>query len=200
MTIDPSQIPPHVVYAHLVRAVTPRPIGWVSTISAGGEANLAPYSFFNALSANPAAVMFSATTDRNGKFKDSLLNVREVDEFVCNIVSYELAERMNRTSATLGRGEDEFAFAGLTPAPSERVRPPRCAEAKVHFECRVHQIVPLGEGPLSSHVVIGRVLLMHVADEVLTEGMIDPHKLETVGRMGGSGYCRTREQFSMDRP
>lgn len=199
MTIDPAETPPHVVYQHLVRAVTPRPIGWVSTISGEGKPNLAPYSFFNALSSNPASVMFSATTDRQGNLKDSLLNVREVDEFVCNIVTCDLVQQMNQTAATLPRGETEFHFAGLTPEPSERVRPPRCAEAKVHLECQVHQIVPLGDGPLSSHVVIGRILLMHVADEVMSGGLIDPHKLETVGRMGGSDYCRTREQFSMER-
>ena len=200
MQFDPADIPPHVFYQHLVRAVTPRPIGWVSTISADGRVNLAPYSFFNAVGANPPTVIFSATTDRHGKFKDSLLNVREVPQFVCNIVGAHVAERMNRTAATLPRGTNELELAGLTPDPSVHVRPPRVAEAKVHMECEVSHIVPLGEGPMSSHVVFGRILLMHVAEDVLTDGFVDAAKLDSIGRLGGNDYCSTRDRFTMERP
>ena len=178
----------------------PRPIGWVSTVSADGRANLAPYSFFNAVCASPPTVMFSSTAGRDGGAKDSLRNVREVGEFVCNIVSFDVAERMNRTSASLPRGESEFAFAGLTPAPSQVVRPPRCAEALVQMECVVSHVLALGEGPMSATVVFGRIVRMHVGDSVLSGGQIDPAKLDAVGRMGGDGYCRTRERFDLERP
>ena len=200
MTVDPADLAPKDFYQHLVRAVVPRPIGWVSTVSADGRANLAPYSFFNAVCANPPTVMFSSTADRDGNAKDSLRNVREVGEFVCNIVSFGVAERMNKTSASLPRGESEFAFAGLTPVASTIVRPPRVAEALVQLECAVSHVVPLGEGPMSAHVVFGRIVRMHADDAVLSGGQIDPAKLDAIGRMGGDSYCRTRERFEMDRP
>ena len=200
MTLDPADLAPKDFYQHLVRAVVPRPIGWVSTVSGDGRVNLAPYSFFNAVCANPPTVMFSSTAGRDGEAKDSLRNVREVGEFVCNVVGFEAAERMNRTSASLPRGESEFGFAGLTPVPSQIVRPPRCAEARVQMECVVSQIVPLGEGPLSAQIVFGRIVLLHADDAVLTDGQIDPAKLDAIGRMGGDAYCRTRERFELERP
>ena len=200
MTLDPADLSPRDFYQHLVRAVVPRPIGWVSTISGDGRVNLAPYSFFNAVCANPPTVMFSSTAGRDGEAKDSLRNVREVGEFVCNVVGFEAAERMNRTSASLPRGRSEFEFAGLTPVASHVVRPPRCAEARVQMECVVSRVVAVGEGPMSAHVVFGRIVRLHADDGVLTDGQIDPAKLDAVGRMGGEGYCRTGERFEIERP
>ena len=202
MLIDPDRMPPHHFYQHLSRAVIPRPIGWVSTVSADGRVNLAPYSFFNAVSSNPPCVIFASTADRHGEQKDSLRNVEEIGEFVCNIVSHDVAEKMNQTSASLPRGRSEFDFAGLTPTPSDRVRPPRCQEARVHLECVVTQIVPIGDGPLSAKVVIGRVVLMNVDDAVLDgERMIDPDLLDPVGRLGGDAYTRVKAgRFEMQRP
>ncbi|MFN4241634.1 MAG: flavin reductase family protein [Tepidisphaerales bacterium] len=201
MTIDPRDVQPAEAYRMLTSAVTPRPIGWVSTVSPRGVANLAPYSFFNAVGANPPAVMFSPTNRRDGSPKDSLLNARSTRQFVVNIVSDALAERMNATSRELPYEVSEFEAVGLTPVPSVRVRPPRVAEAAVHIECEVMHIVPVGEGPLAGNIVIGRVLLLHVADDLLgPDGLIDPGKLDAVGRMGGSWYSRTRDRFELHRP
>jgi flavin reductase (DIM6/NTAB) family NADH-FMN oxidoreductase RutF len=202
MLIDPDSTPAAEVYRLLTACVTPRPIAWVSTVSPAGVPNLAPFSFFNAIGANPPAVMFSPVNRPDGTPKDTLRNVRATGEFVVNIVSAAVAHPMNATSAELPYEQSEFAAAaGLTPAPSQRVRPPRVAEAHVHLECVLHQIVPVGDGPLSANVVIGRVVLIHAHDGVLdAAGRIDPGKLDTIGRMGGSLYARTRDRFEMVRP
>ena len=200
MLLDPADLSPQDFYQFITRAVIPRPIGWVSTLSADGRANVAPYSFFNLVAANPPTVIFSSTAGRDGTQKDSFRNVEQVPEFVCNIVSFDAAEKMNQTSASLPHGASEFDFAGLTPAASERVRPPRVAEARVHLECVVTQVVPVGQGPMSAQVVFGRIVLMHVDDALMTDGRIDPAKLDAVGRLGGNGYCRTGDRFELERP
>lgn len=201
MKLDPATVDPVQAYRLLTAAVTPRPIGWVSTVSPRGVPNLAPYSFFNAVGANPPAVIFSPTNRRDGSKKDSLLNSQATGEFVVNIVSHPVVELMNATSRELPYEVSEFEAAGLTPIASERVRPPRVAEAKVHLECEVLQIVPVGSGPLAGNLVIGKVVLMHVADDVLdASGLIDPARLDTVGRMGAAWYSRTRDRFELHRP
>lgn len=201
MTIDPEKVGPVEAYRVLTACVTPRPIGWISTVSPRGVPNLAPYSFFNAVGANPPAVMFSPTNRRDGSRKDSLVNAEATGEFVVNIVSGGVVGAMNETSRELGYEESEFAVAALTAVPSEVVRPPRVAEAKVHLECVVMRIVAVGEGAMAGNVVIGRVVRMHVAREVLDGyGQVDPGLLDAVGRMGGATYCRTRERFDLPRP
>jgi flavin reductase (DIM6/NTAB) family NADH-FMN oxidoreductase RutF len=185
----------------MISCITPRPIAWVSTVSPHGVTNLAPFSFFNGLGANPPAVMFSPVNRRDGSRKDTVLNVEATRQFVVNIVSAAVADRMNCTSAEYPYEVSEFERCGLTPVASVKVRPPRVAESLVQMECVLHEIVRVGEGPLAANVIIGRIVLLHAADSVLNEaGEIDPDRLDTIGRMGGNLYGRTRDRFAMDRP
>jgi flavin reductase (DIM6/NTAB) family NADH-FMN oxidoreductase RutF len=201
MILDFSQLPPRDAYSWMINAITPRPIAWVSTISADGITNLAPFSFFQGVCANPPTLIFCGANDRTGKKKDSVINVGQVPEFVVNIVPYSLREPMNLTSAPLPHGESEFEKFNIATAPSKAVRPPRVAEAPIAFECKLERIVELGGGPLGSNVVFGTIFFMHVSDSVLNgEGLIDPVKLDTIGRMGGDFYTRTTELFSVKRP
>ena len=201
MTLDFENLAPRDAYAWMSNTITPRPIAWVSSISADGKTNLAPFSYFQAICSNPPTLLFTGTIDRNGKSKDSVINVRAVPEFVVNLVSYELAGPMNLTAASLPHGESEFEAFGIASAPSLKVKPLRVAAAPVSFECRVDRIIDLGEGPSGANVVFGRVVQMHVADSVLgADGMVDPHKLDTIGRFGGNYYTRTQELFTIPRP
>lgn len=201
MIIDPSTLAPHEFYKHLACSITPRPIAWVSTISPGSVTNLAPFSFFNGVGANPPSVVFSPVNNRQGDPKDTLINVQATGEFVVNLVSQDLAKCMNETAYEYGYEVSEFAKAGLTEVASERVGPPRVDESPVSMECRVIQIVPVGEGPLAANLVIGEVLLMHLNDGIMdANGCIDPAKIDTVGRLGTSDYCTTRDRFAMPRP
>jgi flavin reductase (DIM6/NTAB) family NADH-FMN oxidoreductase RutF len=138
---------------------------------------------------------------RDGIRKDTVRNIEQVPEFVVNLVSFALAEKMNATSAMLPYGESEFETFGIAAAPSERVRPPRVAAAPVSFECTLDRFVQVGEGPLAANVVFGRIQLAHVADAVLGEnGKPDPSKLDLIGRMGGETFTRTQERFDLKRP
>jgi flavin reductase (DIM6/NTAB) family NADH-FMN oxidoreductase RutF len=200
MDFDPSALAPGDAYRVMIGLITPRPIGWVSTMSPNGVSNLAPFSFFNGVGAQPPTVMFSAVNRRDGSKKDTLLNVEANGEFVLNIASYELRDAVNSSGDDLPYEQSEFERCGLTAVPSARVRPPRVKEAKAHLECVVHQIVVVGDGPLAASVVIGRVVLMQVDDAVLDEkGRVDPVKLDTIGRMGGDGYARTTDLFVMPK-
>jgi flavin reductase (DIM6/NTAB) family NADH-FMN oxidoreductase RutF len=201
MRIDCSTANVVDVYQALVGAVTPRPIAWVSTLSPAGVVNLAPFSFFNAFGANPPIVVFSPTLRRDGSKKDTLRNLEAVPEFVIHAATASLAERVNLTSQEIPASDSEVSLAGLTTIPSEKVRPPRIAESPVSLECVVRQIVPCGTGPIAANLVIGEVLLMHIADFVLDErGRIDPRKLQTVARLGGDYWCRTGDLFEQKRP
>src|SRR5262245_1524001 len=157
MTIDVSSADFVKVYQALVGVVTPRPIAWVTTIDARGRVNLAPFSFFNAFGANPPVVVFSPTLRRDGSKKDTLLNLEVIPEFVLNAAVEDLAEPMNASSKELPTGESEAEFAGLELQPSVKVRPPRVAASPVHMECRVRQILPIGDGPIAANLVIGEV-------------------------------------------
>ena len=201
MLIDPAQLTPRDIYQHMVRAITPRPIAWVSTMSPEGVLNLAPYSFFNGVSANPPSIVFSPVNRRDGSKKDTVLNIEATQQFVVNIVPHALGEAMSQTAATFDPDVSEFEECGLTSIASERVKPPRLKESPVQMECELIQIVHVGEGPLAANLIIGRILLMHVADAVLDDdGQIDPAKLDTIGRLGGSSYATTRDRFDLDRP
>lgn len=201
MTLDFENLPPREAYSWMIHAITPRPIAWVSTISAAGQTNLAPFSFFQGICSKPPTLMFSGAIDRQGKKKDSVINVGEVPEFVVNIVPYALAGPMNLTATPLPHGESEFEKFAITSAPSVKVRPPRVSAAPVAFECRLDRIVNLGDGPSGSNVVFGTIVHAHVDDAVLgPDGQIDPRKLDTIGRMGGDHYVRTTELFNIVRP
>jgi flavin reductase (DIM6/NTAB) family NADH-FMN oxidoreductase RutF len=189
------------IYRTLVEVVTPRPIAWVTTIDAKGRVNLAPFSFFNAFGANPPVVVFSPGLRRDGSKKDTLLNLEIVPEFVLNAAVEDLAEPMNATAKELPPGQSEAEYAGLALHPSTKVRPPHVAVSPVHMECRVRQIVPIGDGPIAANLVIGEVLLIQIDDSVLDpSGHVDPRKLRTIARLGGDYYCRSTDLFEMKRP
>lgn len=181
--------------------VAPRPIAWVSTVSAAGLRNLAPFSFFNAFCFHPVPVLGIGPGARQGVPKDSLANARETGEFVVNLVSCALAETANVCSAELGPDADEWDLAGVECLPSDEVRPGRVAGAPAAFECRVQQIVELGTPETPSNcLVIGRVCALHVADGMLDGLVPDPDALDLVGRMGGDEWCTTRDRFTLRRP
>jgi flavin reductase (DIM6/NTAB) family NADH-FMN oxidoreductase RutF len=178
-------------YLLMTALVIPRPIGWISTLSASGVRNVAPYSYFNLMGSDPFYVAFGSTG-----VKDSVSNLREVPEFVANIVTMHLIEEMNFTSTDFPRGEDEFGWAGLTPAPSARVRPFRVREAKAHLECEVVQVVTDG----STNIVLGRIVHAHVDPSVWKDGRVDPRLLDPVCRLSGSGYAPLGDIYSVQRP
>jgi len=189
------------VYHLLVGVVTPRPIAWVTTLDPEGRVNLAPFSFFNAFGANPPVVVFSPTLRRDGGKKDTLRNLEATGEFVLNAAVESLAEKINLSSKELPYGESEVELTGLTLIPSTKVKPPRLAETPVTMECKVLQIISTGKGPIAGNLVIGEVLVMHIADSVLDDKKrIDPRKLRTIARLGGDYYCRTTDLFEMKRP
>ena len=188
------------VYTALVGIVTPRPIAWVTTISQSGIVNLAPFSFFNAFGANPPVVVFSPTITRKGTKKDTLRNLEALGEFVVHSSVASLAEKVNLTSMEVPPDISEVKLAGLHTVPSLKVKPPRIAEAPTAFECKVLQIVPVGNGPISANLVIGEIVAMHIADSILDEaGRVDPHKLQTVARLGQDYWCRTTDLFEQKR-
>ncbi len=185
----------------MITTILPRPVAWVSTISSEGRTNLAPFSFFQGVTANPPTLMFVPVNTRDGAKKDTVRNIEQVPEFVVNLVPFALAEQMNQCSAMLPYGESEYEAFGIAPAASERVRPPRVAAAPVAFECTLDRIVHIGEGPLAANVIFGRILVAHIADGVLgEEGKPDPGKLDLIGRLGGDSYARTTERFDLIRP
>jgi flavin reductase (DIM6/NTAB) family NADH-FMN oxidoreductase RutF len=199
VTIDPKTIPAPVAYQILTGSVIPRPIGFISSISAAGIVNLAPFSFFNAICGEPPMVMFCPMNRRPPK--DTLLNVKATREFVANIVSEEIAQQMNLTSGDYASEIDEFDIAGLTPAACEIVKPPRVLESPVSMECIVHHIIEVSDKPWGGTVVIGEVVRFHVRDSIIDKDMfIDPDKLNPVARMGGPSYSRIKDRFDMIRP
>lgn len=201
MLLDFSQLRPRDAYSWMISTILPRPIAWVSTISAAGKTNLAPFSFFQGVTANPPTLMFVPVNNREGLKKDTVRNIEQVPEFVVNLVSFALGEQMNNTAALLPYGESEFEAFGITATPSDRIRPPRVADVPVAFECTLERIVHIGEGPLAANVVFGRIHLAHVSDAVLnTAGHADSAKLDLIGRMGGESYTRTTERFDLKRP
>jgi hypothetical protein len=201
MEIDLRALPARDAYGWMSSLITPRPIAWVSTLDAAGRSNLAPFSFFNGVTANPPTLLFIPVNLRDGSKKDTLLNLEEIPECVVHIVPRALADQMNACAARLPRGESEFAAFGIEAAPSLVVRPPRVAAAPAAFECRVRQIVPVGDGPLAAHIVIGDILRLHVRDDVLgPDGEVEPAKLDAVGRLGGESYATTRDRFELERP
>lgn len=194
--VDPDTV--ESFYRTLAGAVVPRPIAWVSSVAGDGTPNLAPYSFFNVVNVAPPVVMFapSARPGRPDGLADSARNALETEEFVVNVVTEPFAAAMNATSATLGPGEDEFEHAGLETTPSERVAPPRVAGIEVAFECELYDSIEIG----SNTMVLGEVVLAHLADGVVTDGKLDVTKVDAVGRLSGSYYCHTGNRFRMERP
>jgi flavin reductase (DIM6/NTAB) family NADH-FMN oxidoreductase RutF len=215
MDVFPSQLAHREVYNILISAVVPRPIAWVSSLSASGLPNLAPFSFFNAVCAKPPLLAFApgmrppkrseaAADDAAGHpgvhIKDTLSNIRETEEFVINVVTFDLAEAMNLTSGEYHASINEFELAKLASAPSQIVRPRRVADSPVSFECKLHQILDFNPTPEGGSLVIGEIVSIHINDQYMKEGRIDRNSLDLIGRMGGMQYTRTRERFEMVRP
>ena len=203
---DPALVPGmrpdgmrHSLYNTLV---TPRPIGWISTISARGVVNLAPFSFFNSVSGEPPCVMYCVNgTHSEGGPKDSLANVREVGEFVFNLCSFELKEQMNLSSASLPRSVNEMAEAGLTAATCVKVRPPRVEASPIALECEVHDIITLpSTETVINTMVIGRVVYIHIADRVIVDGMVDSNLVRPLARLGYQDYAALKDAFALTRP
>lgn len=200
MQFDPSQMGIVDTYRLMVQLITPRPIAWVSTVSSSGITNLAPYSFFNGIGANPPSVLFCPVNRRDGSKKDSLLNALETKEFVVNVVSAKNAEIMNASSADYAPDSSEFEALDIKTLPSQIVTPPRVAASVAQFECKLLQHIELGVGPAGANVVIGEIVMLHVDDSIISDGIIDPSLLDNVGRLGGSAYAKTTDRFEMDRP
>ena len=198
MQFNPETIDSTLTYKLLSGTIVPRPIGWISTVSPNGVNNLAPYSFFNAVSGNPPHVLF-CSGKRSGGHKDSAGNALATGEFVVNLVSESTAEAMNITATELPADVNEFAYAGLTALPSVVVAAPRVGESLVNFECKVvHSYEIEGDG---SVIVVGRVVMMHIADEILDDRhRIDYGIYKPVGRLAGSSYCRVNDLFDLERP
>ncbi len=194
MEIDPNA-DGRSMYRTLTGLIVPRPIGWISTTSADGTDNLAPYSFFNGVSIDPPVVMFAPLPRPHGH-TDTAANVRETEEFVVNVVTHEFAEAMNETSATVPESESEFDAAELNREPSRAVAPPRVSGIAAALECELYELVPVGDGA----AVLGEVVHVHVRDDVTTDGNVDTEKLDVVGRLAGGGYDRVTDRFEMARP
>ena len=195
MILDPSSVPPRDSYRLIISAFVPRPIAFVSTRSRTGVDNAAPFSYSMGVSSHPMVLAVSIG-ERDGRPKDTGRNILDTREFVVNIVTEALAEKMNIASGDYVAGVSEFDEAGLTRAPSEAVRPPRIAESPVNFECRLIRAVRVAD----NMVFFGEALRLHVDDAVLTDGIVDVRKLHAIGRMGGRQYCRTQDVLEMTRP
>jgi flavin reductase (DIM6/NTAB) family NADH-FMN oxidoreductase RutF len=200
MDIRPDKINATELYKILTGCVLPRPIAWVSSVSINKIVNLAPFSFFNVVSVKPPVLGFSPLVDEIRKDKDTLVNIRDTGEFVINIVSHKLAERMNQTSAAYANNIDEFDCAGLKPVASETVRPPGVAESLVRFECRLRQLISFGSEPYAGSLILGNVCHIHLHENLYNDGKIDADRLDAIGRLAGNFYTTTRDRFAIARP
>ena len=201
-TIDPKDIKIPQLHRYLLGAVGPRPIAFASTIDKDGIANLAPFSFFNAFSANPPILVFSpARSGRTNTNKDTYNNIKALPEVVINVVNYDLVYQMSLASSPYPSSTDEFIKSGLTPLDSECIKPYRIKESPVQFECKVNQVIELGDQGGAGNLIICEVLRIHVDEEILDDNqMIDQHKIDLVSRMGGNWYCRADENSMFEIP
>ena len=185
--------------------VAPRPIGWITTVDRTGVVNLAPYSFFNAVSSDPPMVFYGAngTHGADGGEKDSLRNVRETGEFVCNLVTSALCGQMNDTATPAPHGIDEMQAVGLAQLPSRMVKPPRVAASPAHLECKLHQFVELPVDPQSGKrnvMVIGHVVAIHIDDALIVDGRFDTARAQPAARLGYLDYAVVTQAFEIKRP
>jgi len=200
MQLDPESLAVRDRYLLMIATILPRPIAWVGTISPEGVPNLAPFSFFTGICANPMTVCFAPVNDRNGKKKDTLINIELTKQFTVNIVNEQNAEKMNQTSAPYAYGVNEFEKCGITAIPSTRIKPFRVKESPVTYECELQQIVRVGEGALAGNLVIGKVIMFHCADDIYNGGKIKHQDIHAIGRMEGSWYSKTNDAFELPRP
>ncbi len=201
MIIDPNKQSFADNHKLMIGSIVPRPIAFVSTKSKDGILNLAPFSYFNGVCSNPPTIMFApARRGYDGLTKDTLNNIRDTEEFAVNIVSEDFAEQMVSTSTDFKPEVNEFEVSGLTPEPCQKIASPKVAEAKISFECKLNQIVPVGnEGPGGGFVVIGTIILFHIDDDVYEDGYINLEKLRPIGRLAGNMYTRTTDKLEIIR-
>jgi flavin reductase (DIM6/NTAB) family NADH-FMN oxidoreductase RutF len=201
LIVDPASTDYLSVYKFLIGTVVPRPIAFVSTVNPEGVFNVAPFSFFTVASSNPPVLVFTVgrrtTPDPR---KDTLRNILTAREFVVNVVSEEIGEKMNLCAGEYPPDVDEFELAGLTPAPSDLVKAPRVAESHVNMECRLLYTIEMSGLPNGGNLVLGEVIRIHIDDTCVTNYRIDPDKLRAIGRMAGNTYTRTMDRFDMIRP
>jgi flavin reductase (DIM6/NTAB) family NADH-FMN oxidoreductase RutF len=199
---DPAQLSAQAAYQLLGTCVAPRPIAFVSTRSADGSLNLAPFSYFMAGGSNPLSVAFSPNTKADLEPKDTLRNIQATGEYTINIVSYAMVERMNITAASFAYGTSEWERAGFLATPSIKVAPDRVAESLLSMECRLYQIVPHGVGASAANYVIGEVVYFHVANDLIINGEIDHTRVDYVARLGKDWYARANanSMFELPRP
>ncbi len=202
LTLDTADKPWQEIYRRLTEIIQPRPIALASTLNAEGQPNLAPFSFYTLISCNPPYLAFCPQlAGRTGQKKDTLRNLEVHPQFVVATVTEAIAERVNQASAPLPYGESEFAYAGLTPLPAERIRGNLVQESPVNMECELVEIRNYGSEGGAGNLVVGKILLLHIDEAVLdAAGAVDPALLKAVGRMGGEDWCRTSERFSYPRP
>lgn len=204
LTINPKEVATPVFHGYLLGAVAPRPIAFASTVDKDGNPNLAPFSFFNVFSANPPIVIFSpARSGRSGLSKHTYDNIREVPEVVINVVNYDIVQQMSLASTEYPKGVNEFEKAGFTPVASEMVKPFRVKESPAQLECKVQQVIELGDKGGAGNLIISEVLLLHINEAVLDANKhIDPTKIDLVARLGGNWYSRTNKSalFAVTKP
>jgi flavin reductase (DIM6/NTAB) family NADH-FMN oxidoreductase RutF len=183
--------------------VSPRPIGWISSMDDKGALNLAPFSFFNAMSDNPPTIVmgFSGTHSEGGP-KDTLANIQATGEFVSNVVTYEIRDNMNATSEMVARAVNEFDLANLTAIPSNMVQVPRVKESPVNMECKLLDVIdlPSNDPERPNRMVLGQVVGIHIDESIITDGMIDMGKFHPLARLGYKDYTAVKDVFSLDRP
>ncbi|PKP50910.1 MAG: flavin reductase [Bacteroidetes bacterium HGW-Bacteroidetes-1] len=202
--LDGHEISQQYLHRIMLGSVAPRPIAFASTIDLNGNPNLSPFSFFNAFGVNPGTLIFSPSRrGRDNTTKHTFQNLKELPEVVINVVNYEMVQQMSLASCEYPKGVNEFIKAGFTPIPSEIVKPFRVKESPVQFECKVRQIIETGDGPGAGNLVICDILMVHLAEEILTDqGEIDQDKIDLVGRLGGDFYVRTNQaaRFLVPKP
>jgi flavin reductase (DIM6/NTAB) family NADH-FMN oxidoreductase RutF len=208
LSVNPGDYEPRQVYKLMTGIIVPRPVALVSTVDGDGAANLAPFSFFAGVGSNPPTLLFcpvvrsrenESGAERDLR-KDTLRNVEETGEFVVNVVSDSIAAAANATAAEVPPEVDEFVLSGLTPLPSELVRPPRVAESPAQMECKLLQVIYTGREPGAGVVVLGQIVRFHLRKNLVDNFRVDPQGLDAVGRMAGNTWARTRDRIELIRP
>jgi len=207
LSFDPTECQTRQVYKLMTGMIVPRPVALVSTISRDGVLNLAPFSFFSGVGANPPTVLFcpalrdgNSSSPDTGQPKDTLRNVEETGEFVINVVSETIADATNLSASEVPFEVDEFDLSGLTSVPSLAVRPPRVAESPAQMECKLLQVIYTSHAPRSGVIVLGQIVRFHVREDLVDNFRIDPTGLDALGRMAGNTWVRTQDRIEIARP
>jgi len=199
MQIEPTGKQVGELYRLMISVIVPRPIAFISSISKSGILNLAPFSYFMGVCSHPPIIAVSIIERPSGP-KDTANNIQETAQFVVNLVTEEIAEKMNIASGDYPSDVNEFEMAGLTTIPSTSVKPPRVAESPISMECRLYEMSKVGNSPYASYLTLGEIVLFHIRDDLWADGEVDVHKLFAIGRMSGPRYTKTRDIFEMPRP